>query len=664
MNVYNCGALTSGYYDDDNHWCPLKDDWAPLEKNDDVILRIAAGSDPHFGGRQYAPADKMRIVFNALEKTGGVDLFAVIGDLTDHGDGNMYREAMEIIRNSAFSDKIMISAGNHEFLANDTEDHEKRFFEMTGQDMCGLYYINGIPVIKISPTGDEEGNSYYKREEFILDAFRRIDSTGYKGIIIGLSHHRVPSDPDIMSDISWSETELRAFAAHPGLILFTGHSHSFFYNTREFIEQDRGFTHIRTGVLAHFYGPDTGVVNPETGREGYALTMNNENSCSLVLADILKNGTARICRLDISKGEYVFGNEDWTVDPHNRIFSRNREKGSYGADGGYPLFSEGATLTVSVLGNHDTALFSFPSASPASDMGYDYIWRYRLILTDNKGNRLVREVMNDAHMKVQRNRWEVPFTGLHPDTDYTAEVQAVSSYLMTASLVCEEKVNVGHMECIYPPSPVFEADMSSGSAEDRYGHELLAYPGDVYFEENREGKSFVFPGSGGIGYEFKEEDSVRLRYSFTYETFFMVNDTGPAQFVAGAYDSIQSGFRVMNGKLYLWGNFRSMNNESMQARLITGAPIESGVWYHAVAVYTGLELRLYLNGELKDRRSVTGGLDEPFGKDMKIYIGDFAGDDSFVNYPLRDGRVRLVRLYEGAMTDDDVTDAYKSIIKG
>ncbi len=661
-------------------WVPENDVWEPIEKGENVVARFAIGADLHMGAGQYYPYDKLDYTFRALAQIGGVDMLGICGDVTDDSTVEAYAEVMELVRANAdvpipetggpdytFSGQdeavgtVLLSMGNHEY--HNTEDrYVGRFEECTGQDACGLYWINGVPIIKISPADERDSGNYKTKEieDFILDSFAAIKGRGYDGVIIGMAHHRVLDD-------YYSEAEIEAFGAHPNFILFTGHSHTFYYNTSEFIDQDLGFTHIRAGVLGHFWGGTNNPVNPETGRTGDPLTDNCENSCALVLVDVLKDGTARLRRIDIAKGEYVFGDEDFIVDPDDLIYKTGTEAGTYGSASAAPTFPGGAAVTVTDEGNHDTIVVHFPSATPASDKAYDYIWRYRIRLKRvSDGENFNTYVLNDSHVTEQRSEWHVPIVGLKPDTDYEVRVVAQTSYKVnSAALVYDGVVNVGHVE-FKPAEPILTVNASGGSYDDIYGRELLEKPVRIRVRDDGDiGKKVLnFMVAGAYGYSFGPEDFSKIQYGFTYEAYFKATDVDTTQFIMGSHDAASSGLRIQDGQLHLWGNFRSMNNAQMNARLIASADVEQNVWYHAVAVYDGLEVRLYLNGVLADTGEVSGGLDEPpfEHEDPMFFIGDFASASDGIRYAFS-GSVNLVRVYEGVMTEEQVAEAYAEATK-
>ncbi|MBQ7475639.1 MAG: S-layer homology domain-containing protein [Clostridia bacterium] len=660
----------AGYIESDT-WYPDGAAWEPLEKGDDVLARFAIGADSHFGGGQYRPAEKLRAVFDALAAVGGVDMFGIAGDVTDDGSENSYRQVMGIVREytkeltvendyagTATGSAVgttLLSMGNHEYHTGDS--YIPRFEAETGQKACGLYMISGVPVIKMSPGDENDSGNYHVIEDFVLEAFREIDESGYKGIIIGMAHHRPGSE----ADETWSEAELAAFSAHPNFILFTGHSHTFFYNPSEFINQDNGYTIIRSGVLGHFWGGSQSPINPETGRVGDPLTDNIENSCGLCLVDVMKDGTAKIRRMDVSKGEYVFPDDEIVVDPGNLIYKTTTEEGTFGAASRAPSFPDGAELSVTYEDNHDTIVVHFPSAIPASDGMVDYIWRYRIRVIDPDGEYIQGIVLNDSQLKEQRSEWHVPITGLKPDVDYTVRVIAMTGYRVNSPRLELTGVNVGHVETKYPAEPILGFDASVGTAE-RYGHAKTEEPARLKIQDVAAtgGKAANFLGLGGIGYSFGEDDFARIRFGFTLEAYFCANDTEYPQFVAGGQDSASCGLRVEGGTLRLWGCFRSIDAGQVSARMIAETPIEAKKWYHAVAVYDGAKVDLYLNGELVDSGAVSGGLDAPDFGDPAFYVGAFSSSGSDIRYPFS-GQVALVRLYEGAMKAEDVKNAYSSV---
>jgi len=95
---------------------------------------------------------------------------------------------------------------------------------------------------------------------------------------------------------------------------------------------------------------------------------------------------------------------------------------------------------------------------------------------------------------------------------------------------------------------------------------------------------------------------------------------------------------------------------------ISNQDIESGEWQHVVGTYDGQEIKLYVNGELKDSTSFTGGLpapDEPY----RIGMRHDTNDDIYF-----DGKIDEPRIYNRSLSQSEVEDLYfdgiDSVFKG
>ena len=509
-------AYVSPYHESDGApWHPVKFEWEPISE-EGVVARFAIGADIHYGIGGNFSDDKMKTVYEALRTFGGVDVLCLVGDVNNYGTPVFYAPFMNTVRansaslpdevegfdNSATGDAVgvtLISMGNHESYA-EGEGSWSVFRENVGQEPTGLYRIAGIPVVKISPdneTGLPTGsNTYHSQEAEILRMFAEIDASGYKGPIIGLAHHRTPVSASTVSNSTWTEAELECFRAHPNLILFTGHSHTNYYNTREFIEQDLGFTMVRSGVLGTGFGGD--YVNPTSGQATGTTTFNGaDDSCCFVLADVLDNGTVRLRRVNIAKGEFVFSDEDFIIDPATNFtydglgnltksyYSRSHGSGNYGNGRKAPVFPENSAIGVTIDDSRDSVIVTFPAASPATEAARDYITGYTVTLTGPDGGTVESSVMNDAYLTVQHETWSVPILGLAADTDYTVSVTANNSYGAKATLTYDGVVNVGHPEP-RAATAILSVDASLGSWDDGCGKDVVAEPARITAADDAE----------------------------------------------------------------------------------------------------------------------------------------------------------------------------------
>ena len=180
----------------DGVWHPDNSKWDAISK-EGVVARFAIGADIHFV--YYNAIQKNNAAYSAFEQIGGVDAYLIAGDLTHYARDYEYEALMEVVNANTKSNPInpgavgdsvgstIMSMGNHEFGVSESEgridDYESRFTEYTGQQPDALYWINGIPIIAISPdnmlnprsSSTEIGGCYDASEQFLKDAYAEID---------------------------------------------------------------------------------------------------------------------------------------------------------------------------------------------------------------------------------------------------------------------------------------------------------------------------------------------------------------------------------------------------------------------------------------------------------------------------------------------------------
>jgi hypothetical protein len=82
----------------------------------------------------------------------------------------------------------------------------------------------------------------------------------------------------------------------------------------------------------------------------------------------------------------------------------------------------------------------------------------------------------------------------------------------------------------------------------------------------------------------------------------------------------------------------------------------AGNWYHVAAVYDDKDLRIYLNGELRDRRTfdLETGSTTP---DKNLVIGARSYDSTIKSF--FGGKIDEVRIYDGALSDAEIWALYE-----
>ncbi len=723
LMVVSAFVMSVGAAMTDGVWHPDNKKWDAVSK-DGVVARFAIGADIHF--QYYNSGEKNAAAYNAFKQIGGVDAYLIAGDLTHYGRDDEYTSLMESVNAgskkndlnpNATGDSVgatILSMGNHEYgildSANPPADPEGRFTEYTSQQPDALYWINGIPVIKLSPdnmknprssSSEAAGGCYDASEQFLKDAYAEIDNKGYKGLIIMIAHHRTPVEGKA-SDSAWPQSMLDMMKAHPNTMLFTGHSHTWIGNTKYFILQDAGFTHVRAGSLGNDYGGlGSGYINDTTGKTSTPLAVEGDSNSSCVLVDIMADGSAKLRRMDIAKGEYMFEDEEFIVKPgdvDDYLYNDTTAgwDNSYGAGSQKPSFPAGSKITAEDVGNHSSVVIRFPEAVPATKLAKDFVAEYRIRLKtpalDENGNVIVKDgktqytylqngdknyfrVANYRGVASEGKPWTVNIHGLSWNTEYTVEVRALTSYgEATPWTAAETTINVGEGVPNYPAVPVIDFDYSYGSVADGAGHKLTAEPTITKDAEINGQKAINFMGLGDKpwAYEFTEEDFFSIKDFFVMEAYFSASNVTQAQCIMGAWDAANLGFKIDGGKLHLWAAFAAIET-SQEARNVVSADIEANKWYHAVAVYDGMSAKLYLNGELVgENENAKGGLDvvsyvvpgsedDPeapkLTKNFAVAGGQYDADG--VMYKMQNCKINKATLYSGIMTDEDVKTAYK-----
>jgi len=94
-------------------------------------------------------------------------------------------------------------------------------------------------------------------------------------------------------------------------------------------------------------------------------------------------------------------------------------------------------------------------------------------------------------------------------------------------------------------------------------------------------------------------------------------------------------------------------------------------WTHIAGTYDGKEgISIYLNGKLVEKRAVTGSVTDPSGVDMliglsheKLFpVNTERGPSMVGSYMLFDGLMDEVKVYDKALSPDEVQQAYSSVV--
>ncbi len=96
-----------------------------------------------------------------------------------------------------------------------------------------------------------------------------------------------------------------------------------------------------------------------------------------------------------------------------------------------------------------------------------------------------------------------------------------------------------------------------------------------------------------------------------------------------------------------WNKFSSSNGTVVS---ISTNGFPSSGWPHVAGVFTGTEIKIYINGQLKRTRSFTGNIQL---SDSKVVVGGYDGGK--VKF---EGLVDEVKIYSGGLSDTDIQDIF------
>lgn len=103
--------------------------------------------------------------------------------------------------------------------------------------------------------------------------------------------------------------------------------------------------------------------------------------------------------------------------------------------------------------------------------------------------------------------------------------------------------------------------------------------------------------------------------------------------------------------------FLSFNIGGAQQTLSGNQVLSNNNWYHLLATYDGSEMRIFVNGALDNRKNASGALNFNSG-DFEIGRYSSADPRAFV------GRIDEVKIYDRALSEDEVQDEYNASNSG
>ena len=205
------------------------------------------------------------------------------------------------------------------------------------------------------------------------------------------------------------------------------------------------------------------------------------------------------------------------------------------------------------------------------------------------------------------------------------------------------------------PSAVLKVDYSKGITADAQGHDsFLSGKADVIYAKSLQKNVLGLSGKGAYGYALDSLDYSRIQNKLTLETDFCTPDVQTDQCIISNTQYAGTGFEVNQGKLQFWIH---LNGEYA----ITNVPIEANKWYHAIAVYDGSKVKIYLNGTLAKEEAHQGQMTVPADGAKYFFVGADTNGNGEPEYLMQSGQISMAALYAGAMTNEQVQTEYKAV---
>ncbi len=320
-----------------------------------------------------------------------------------------------------------------------------------------------------------------------------------------------------------------------------------------------------------------------------------------------------------------------------------------------PAFSEGTTVTAETVNNTTVAL-SFPQAfSPKGVMAYEYA------LELYRGNELVKKatIPSGVLRLTPAETCVYELVGMNKTGDYTAKITAHGilgevGQTLSTEFRFEYQATPVEMSAADILDIRVTADGPVDQSPNGYNIEKKGNPAIV---ETNQGFGMDFNQNGNYKISSIQNHYTALERGFTMEIWFTTGDD------LGIFQSLVSNMHAGGfGVDWEYGKI-TFSVRIGDSYIGPSASIEENTTYHLVGVFTGSEVKLYLNGILMGETPVNGSLVHPTDNGAKyLCIGADSDATGAGEYPI-DATVYLVRMYTAVATDENAAYLYEQITK-
>lgn len=577
--------------------------------------------------------------------------------------------------------------GNHEYYStghysqSSMQKAPGEFLKHTGYDSVDYHKtINGYHVIMLSldyygtstKFGEGGANVYFSQAKLDwLEKQIKIaeddDPTGKKPILV--MQHIAPSCGVLGSSNTSYDKKLDALLEkHPNVVDFSGHTHRPVSDPRSIWQGE--YTAIQTGTLAYLgmgkfadnmasggnladvYGNyDTEIEESglRTGYMYYIIEIDKNNVMKVIVYDMYNNEVYSQTLLD-SFGDpagfdYTSDRKEYTDSEFKPEFEKNTE--------------------VLLNNNYRLVQVTIPQAKCKTT-----IQSYRLELHE-KNSRTGKYTLSKAEHRFSGFTWGssmpdyVHFTvpNLTQNTEYKLFIYAISCFgqesqpiemtLKTSSVITSNDFAPDIFSLKYQDGKIINAVN---------GDELKSIGAPTASQEQ-----FSFNGSSAYTYDRMYPFYRSIAKGVTVEAYFSVNqrNTSKNQSIIGNMED--GGFGLIydtSGKikfgLYSVGNTTTYKTGGTYTYATNTTATPTNQYVHAVGVFDGSNVHLYINGNLVSSKPVSKAFCFPNWTAQALVIGgDPAGYYSTSNYAKCD--IKVANIYSHAMTADQVLAKYSAL---
>lgn len=376
-------------------------------------IRLIAFTDTHRKNENVAAAiDRAYELFDEDEKYKGVDAFFCLGDFTDIGTDNEYKEYADTLKEHLREDSVIINvAGNHEFKADNYNELFNKYFSQTPDTVTE---INGFTCIGFS--GERFLTEWTVTPEsisWLSEEIEKAENTaGDKPVFVFQHPHPFGT---VYGSTVWCNPQLNpVFSGHSKVINFSGHSH-FPMNDPRSINQTT-YTCVGVGAMARF----------ETDKN-YIIGQHPEDfdkAAQLCVIEADSHGSVRIRGFDLLSDTFFC---DYYIadinDPDSYAYTYKNLKAHDTA----PVFPSVAKATASICENGEIRI-EFTKAQVSDGF---IVHSYEVKIKDENGKKIYDDQFIAPYYIISdkaTDGFTLPGDALEKGKTYTLCVTAESAY--------------------------------------------------------------------------------------------------------------------------------------------------------------------------------------------------------------------------------------------